>query len=260
MEITGGEVKASGAGSGDTVYGGYSETGNANGNKVQVSGESTVKLTVYGGVTKYTEGTASDNEVTVSGNANLPSGITAGWSPNKDAKNNTVTIEGGTVQGYINGGVATGAADNNHIIVNGGKVSYLQGGSGGSSATGNTVEINGGTVTDTIYGGNSDSGSVSNNAVTIIGGTMNGRWIYAGYTNSGTANNNIVNLKGTSALPNVSLYGSNNTGSTGNELHVGGIKDGVNGVWYGKTSNKISSKHLKEILANGPVRIILLKV
>ena len=236
VEITGGEVKASRAGSGDTVYGGYSETGNANGNKVQVSGESIVKLTVYGGVSEYTEGTASDNEVTVSDSAKLPSGITAGWSRNKDAKNNTVTIEGGTVQGYINGGVATGAADNNRIIVNGGTVSSMQGGSGGSSATGNTVEINGGTVTDTIFGGYSDSGSVSNNAVTITGGTVNSRWIYAGYTNSGTANNNIVNLKGTSALPNVSLYGSNNTGSTGNELHVGGIKDGVNGVWYGKTS------------------------
>ncbi len=137
VEISGGEVKASGAGSGDTVYGGYSETGNANSNKVQVSGDSIVKLTVYGGVSKYEEGTANENAVTVSGNANLPSGITAGWSPNKDAKKNTVTIEGGTVQGYINGGVATGAADNNHIIVNGGKVSYLQGGSGGSSATGN---------------------------------------------------------------------------------------------------------------------------
>ena len=236
VEITGGEVKASGAGSGDTVYGGYSETGNANGNKVQVSGESIVKLTVYGGVTEYTEGTASDNEVTVSDSAKLPSGITAGWSPNKDAKNNTVTIEDGTVQGYIDGGVATGAADNNHIIVNGGTVSYLQGGSGGSSATGNTVEINGGTVTDTIFGGFSDGGSASNNVVTVAGGTVNGRRIYAGYTNSGTAKNNIVNLTGTAALSNVSLYGTNKTGGTGNELHVGGIKDGANGVWYGMTS------------------------
>ncbi|MBQ8701066.1 MAG: hypothetical protein IJ522_05780 [Acidaminococcaceae bacterium] len=236
VEICGGTVKSSGAGSGDTVYGGYSETGNANSNKVQVSGESIIKLTVYGGVSKYEEGTANNNEVTVSDSANLPSGITAGWSPKKDAKNNTVTIEGGIVKGYIDGGVATGAADNNHIIVNGGTVSYLQGGSGGSSATGNTVEINGGTVTDTIYGGNSDSGSVSNNAVTITGGTMNGRWIYAGYTNSGTANNNIVNLTGTAALSNVSLYGTNKTGGTGNELHVGGIKDGANGVWYGMTS------------------------
>ena len=30
-------------------------------------------------------------------------------------------------------------------------------------------------------------------------------------------------------------------------------------VWYGKTSNKISHKHLKEILSNGPVKIVLLK-
>ncbi len=242
VEITGGEVKASGAGSGDTVYGGYSETGNANSNKVQVSGESTVKLTVYGGVTKYTEGTASDNEVTVSGNAKLPSGITAGWSPNKDAKNNTVTIEGGTVQGYINGGVATGAADNNHIIVNGGKVSYLQGGSGGSSATGNTVEINGGTVTDTIYGGNSNDGTVTGNTVTVNKkGTVNA--IYGGYSNSGTVTNNTVTISDGSI--NGRVYGgSNGTGDTnGNKVLItGGALSstvyggyGYNGVVTGNT-------------------------
>ena len=241
VEITGGEVKASRAGSGDTVYGGYSETGNANNNKVQVSGESIVKLTVYGGVTKYTEGTASDNEVTVSGNAKLPSGITAGWSPNKDAKNNTVTIEGGTVQGYINGGVATGAADNNHIIVNDGTVSYLQGGSGGSSATGNTVEINGGTVTDTIYGGNSDGGTVTENTVTINKGTVN--TIYGGYSNSGTVTNNTVTISDGSI--NGRVYGgSNGTGDTnGNKVLItGGALSstvyggyGYNGVVTGNT-------------------------
>ena len=30
-------------------------------------------------------------------------------------------------------------------------------------------------------------------------------------------------------------------------------------VWYGKFGNKISSKYLSEILANGPVKILLLK-
>ena len=243
VEITGGEVKASGAGSGDTVYGGYSETGHANSNKVQVSGESIVKLTVYGGVTKYTEGTANENAVTVSGNANLPSGITAGWSPNKDAENNTVTIEGGTVQGYINGGVATGAADNNHIIVNDGTVGSMQGGSGGSSATGNTVEINGGTVTDTntIFGGNSNAGTVTGNTVTVNKGTVN--TIYGGYSNSGTVTNNTVTISDGSI--NGRVYGgSNGTGDTnGNKVSItGGALSstvyggyGYNGVVTGNT-------------------------
>ena len=234
VEISGGEVKASGTGSGDTVYGGYSETGNANSNKVQVSGESTVKLTVYGGVTKYTEGTASDNEVTVSDSANLPSGITAGWSPNKDAKNNTVTIEGGTVQGYINGGVATGAADNNHIIVNGGKVSYLQGGSGGSSATGNTVEINGGTVTDTIFGGNSNAGTVTGNAVTVNKGTVN--TIYGGYSNSGTVTKNTVTVSN-ATLNGAVIGGTNGDGdANGNTVSIAGGTIG-GAVWGGYSRN-----------------------
>ena len=234
VEISGGEVKAARAGSGDTVYGGYSETGNANSNKVQVSGESIVKLTVYGGVTKYTEGTASDNEVTVSGNANLPSGITAGWSPNKDAKNNTVTIEGGTVQGYINGGVATGAADNNHIIVNGGKVSYLEGGAGGSSATGNTVEINGGTVTDTIFGGNSNAGTVTGNAVTVNKGTVN--TIYGGYSNSGTVTKNTVTVSN-ATLNGAVIGGTNGDGdANGNTVSIAGGTIG-GAVWGGYSRN-----------------------
>ena len=234
VEISGGEVKASGAGSGDTVYGGYSETGNANSNKVQVSGDSIVKLTVYGGVSKYEEGTANENAVTVSGNANLPSGITAGWSPNKDAKKNTVTIEGGTVQGYINGGVATGAADNNHIIVNGGKVSYLQGGSGGSSATGNTVEINGGTVTETIFGGNSNDGTVTGNTVTVNKGTVN--TIYGGYSNSGTVTGNTVTVSN-ATLNGAVIGGTNGDGdANGNTVSIAGGTIG-GAVWGGYSRN-----------------------
>ena len=234
VEISGGEVKASGTGSGDTVYGGYSETGNANSNKVQVSGESIIKLTVYGGVSKYEEGTANNNEVTVSDSANLPSGITAGWSPNKDAKNNTVMIEGGTVQGYIDGGVATGAADNNHIIVNDGTVSYLQGGSGGSSATGNTVEINGGTVTDTIFGGNSNAGTVTGNTVTVNKGTVN--TIYGGYSNSGTVTKNTVTVSN-ATLNGAVIGGTNGDGdANGNTVSIAGGTIG-GAVWGGYSRN-----------------------
>ena len=235
VEISGGEVKTARAGSGDSVYGGYSETGNANSNKVQVSGKGIVKLKVYGGVTKYTEGTASDNEVTVSDSANLPSGITAGWSPNKDAKNNTVTIEGGTVQGYIDGGVATGAADNNRIIVNGGTVSYLQGGAGGSSATGNTVEINGGTVTDTIFGGYSNDGTVTGNTVTVNKkGTVNA--IYGGYSNSGTVTKNTVTVSN-ATLNGAVIGGTNGDGdANGNTVSIAGGTIG-GAVWGGYSRN-----------------------
>ncbi|MBQ4018662.1 MAG: hypothetical protein II605_05400, partial [Paludibacteraceae bacterium] len=207
----------------------------ANSNKVQVSGKGIVKLKVYGGVTKYTEGTASDNEVTVSDSANLPSGITAGWSPNKYAKNNTVTIEGGTVQGYIDGGVATGAADNNRIIVNGGTVSYLQGGAGGSSATGNTVEINGGTVTDTIFGGYSNDGTVTGNTVTVNKkGTVNA--IYGGYSNSGTVTNNTVTVSN-ATLNGAVIGGTNGDGdANGNTVSIAGGTIG-GAVWGGYSRN-----------------------
>jgi hypothetical protein len=220
------------------VSGGVGISG-ATGNTVTISGSSQINDTIYGG---YTEGgKANDNVITVSDTAKAMNGIQAGYSRNNDAENNTVTVNNGTVGGYIFGGVATGNAKNNRIIVNDGTVSYLEGGSAAESATGNTIEVNGGTVNDTICGGNSNAGTVSGNTVTISGGTVNSG-IIGGYTNDGTANDNTVNLKGTADLSNASLSGSNKTDSTGNELHVGGVKGGTDSkdtIFASGTDNKV---------------------
>ena len=227
VEITGGEVKA--AKSGDSVYGGYSDTGNADSNNVQVSGSSKVSIEVYGGVTKYTEGTANNNTVNVKDTAELADGITGGWSPNKDAKNNTITVDGGTVNGYISGGVAAGAAENNRIIVNeGGAVSYVEGGNGGNESIGNTVEVNGGKVTDTIFGGYSASGTVTDSEVTVNGGTVS--TIYGGYSNDGTVTGSTITVS--DAVFGAVYGGFAGGNANGNRVSItGGTAGGA--IWGG---------------------------
>ena len=74
------------------VYGGYSETGNATGNKVDISG-GTVNGDVHGG-----------------------------YSGGNSAKGNEVTIDGGTVTGTVhggsrNGGSATGSVEDNIVTI-----------------------------------------------------------------------------------------------------------------------------------------------
>ena len=266
-DVKGNKVEITGEGKiSKTVYGGYSNIGTAENNSVTVSGSSQVNSTVYGGHSEN-GGKAIGNTVTLGESAKVMNGITAGWSRTSDAENNTVTVNNGTVSGYIFGGIATGTAKDNHIIVNNGTVSYLEGGSAAGSATGNTVEVNGGKVNDTIRGGNSDAGTVSGNIVTINGGTVN-NGIMGGYTNDGTvtgntvtigggtvngkihggfkyggaANDNIVNLKGVADLSGASLYGACTADSTGNELHVGGVKGGTDSkdtIFASGTNNKV---------------------
>ena len=248
VEISGGTVKA--AKGGDYVYGGYSDTGNASDNSVAVSGSSKVSMKVYGGVTKYAEGAAEKNTVTVKDSAELSDGITVAWNPNKDAKNNTVTVENGTVKGYINGGVAKGAAENNHIIINNGTVSYLQGGCGDGNATDNTVEVNGGTVNDTIYGGFSNAGTVNANTVTVNSGTVAGT-IHGGFTNDGTVNENSVTIKGGKVSYHVhGGYGYNGE-ATGNTVTM--TAGQVDGNVYGGVSETKATSSNKVKVSGGKV-------
>ena len=217
------------------VYGGYTDSGDAKFNTVTISESGQVNNTVYGGCSEN-GGKTIGNTVTVGDSAKVTGGITAGFSPKSDAENNTVTVNNGTVSGYINGGVATGTAKENHIIINNGTVSYMQGGSG-ASATGNTIEVNNGTVSNTIRGGNSDAGTVSDNIVTINDGKVNGT-IYGGSSNSGAVTNNKVTVTG-GAINDIIWGGDSNGGDAKyNAVTIsGGAKIVVEGIMGGRSWN-----------------------
>ena len=217
------------------VYGGYTYSGDAKYNSVTINESGQVNNTVYGGCGEN-GGKAIDNTVTVGDSAKVTNGITAGFSSKSDAENNTVTVNKGTVSGYITGGVATGTAKENHIIINNGTVSYMQGGSG-ASATGNTIEVNNGTVSNTIRGGNSDAGTVSDNIVTINDGKVNGT-IYGGSSNSGAVTNNKVTVTG-GAINDIIWGGDSNGGDAKyNAVTISGdAKIVVEGIMGGRSWN-----------------------
>jgi hypothetical protein len=108
----------------DSVIGGYSDSGNAAGNSVSISGGSTIHSTVYGGYTA--SGNASKNTVTVTG-GKITGDVYGGYAANGNADDNTVEISGGTITGNIYGGWAKNdsaphEALNNTVIIGGNAV------------------------------------------------------------------------------------------------------------------------------------------
>ena len=179
-------------------YGAYDDSNNgATGGKVTISdgafGSENDPVSIFGGLTF--SGNTIDNTVTISRgtvSGNVTGGFTfSGNATENTATNNTVIISGGTVSGNVTGGL-TYSCD----------VTY------------NTVTISGGTVTSvdkdnpaTVCGGNSDEGSVNNNAVKISGGTFgsenNPVSIFGGLTSSGNATVNTVTISGGTVTGNV---------------------------------------------------------
>ena len=206
--------------------GGYSDHGNANNNTVNFGGTAVSSNYMYGGQTYV--GSANDNTVNITGGT-VKDNVSGGYADSAGiASGNTVNMSNGTVTGNVRGGQAyEGNADNNTVSVSG------------------TATVGNGNYAY-IYGGWTDEKAATGNTVTIGGGKVNGTKgaeIYGGYTNgSGATTNNTVNLTGsTTGLENAEVYGGSQTTYTGNELHVGGTKDGsVTGAWTGSSNNTVN--------------------
>ncbi len=224
-DVTKNEVEISGGTVSGRVYGGWTNNGTAggdtanDGNKVTI-GSGTVEGTVYGGYSK--SGDAKYNSVSISGNGQVNNTVYGGYSEKGAATGNTISIEGGTVKASVWGGQ-------------------------GTSSSGNKITMSGGIFSGLLMiGGMSTSGSGDGNTVTISGGTFSGSnsIVQGGIGNPGSLNN-TVNLTGTvTGLENVGLFGGGDSDKySGNDLHVGGTKDGtVTGVWQGKTGDTVNNK------------------
>jgi len=240
------------------VFGGYADSNTvsstASGNTVTIGGISIVNGNVYGGeanvivATVFDEelgdfvevggdgnATASNNNVTISGEAQIQLATGGGaalveGNGSATATNNSVTISGLSVLGgNVYGGEAvsgdgTATASNNIVDINGGTVKgYVYGGEaysseGNATASANSVTISDGTVGGNVFGGYADSdgagmsGEASNNKVTISGGMVGGD-IYGGfsrvdgYGETGSAIGNTVTISGAPDLSASNLYG-----------------------------------------------------
>ena len=197
VEISGGKVTGS-----YSVYGGTSWNSNSLNNSVIISGAgSMVGGNVYGGQVINGDGTAKDNNVSISGSATIGASgstkrIVGGYAKNGAATGNTVDINLVT----NDNGTPDDTTDDTGVIwgtVYGGNSE--SGDAGGTGANeGNTVTITGGTVNGNVYGGyvDSESGSAIGNTVTIKGANLSGNYKYAGYSKGGNAKNNTITIKG----------------------------------------------------------------
>lgn len=131
----------------DNAYGGRSDGGSADGNKINISA-GTINRMVYGGLSKGPNGSASNNEVIVS-DGEIEWNVYGGFSSkgNGSASNNTVIVSGGEIKRTVWGGY-----------------------SNDGRAANNTVIISGGIIGGNVYGGYDRHGSVEGNRI-IINGT-----------------------------------------------------------------------------------------
>ena len=258
------------------IHGGQTNYGNAIHNKVTIeggtiTGQSYGDYVTGGRVSSDSNGKAQNNEVEISGGT-VRITVQGGFAQGGETTGNKVTISGGTVTATVEGAYNTGDVANNSVTITGGKLSNLvSGGRGSGSATGNTVTISGGTDSWIIIGGNGMRGATGN-TVTISGGDLTvtqdrARPIYGGYTDfyddsPRDATGNTVNLTGnTTGLETRNIVGGyiHNEGSgdvvSGNELHVGGTKDGsITGTWTGSSNNKVNKVANFETIAYHSVK------
>jgi len=182
---------------GNCIYGGRSDSADANGNIVSISGSTTNVGGVQGG---NAYGSANSNTVTIS-NAQVTQDIIGGRANLGSANDNSVTINNSQVSNNVSGGYASSGI-----------------------ATGNIVTINGGTA-GTVFGGRSDTSSATGNSVSISGGIIR-RAVYGGYTGNGSGNatGNTITISGNPSLLGILSGGYKDPGSgdawTGNTLNV----------------------------------------
>ena len=219
------------------VYGGYSSSGGATGNHVELN--SGGAIVVYGGFANGS-GAVKNNTVTINGGT-VTITVFGGYSKTGNVgganigDRNTVTITDGTIGNSIYGGFVnsgSGSAQNNKVSISGtstiGSSSttvIIHGGKAddSGSATQNEVEINlasTGKIWGHVIGGYSSSGNAGGantgdgNTVIISGGTVSG-YVRGGHVSSGAGSvqNNKVSISGANTSVE-SVYGGY-SGSTG---------------------------------------------
>ena len=231
----GGTVTLSNSSVTNSVYGGFTHDGVADGSKVTGT-NSKVGDSIYGG--RGTTG-ASSNTVDLN-NVQVTGSVSGGYTDSGDASDNAVILSNGTTftgdlyAGYTQNGNATG----NKLTLSGitapGSVRAGYTLSGDASGT---VTITDSTITDDVYGGYTASGTASYSSVTIIDSTISdstvneysiGSSVYAGFTESGEASHNQVTVSGSNASIQGRVYGgygtldtSYNTVKLSEGAHVG---------------------------------------
>jgi hypothetical protein len=217
---------------GVTVAGGVARMGdgkNVTGNMVEIKGATfdtgaNDNVAIYGGYNSATNGNATGNTVTISGNSTFGNGNTSIYGGQSDygaANDNTVEISGGTINGYIYGGMGSTEASGNTVTISGDAIinaldsAYIYGGTGAPIAKNNTINILTQISVKGLYGG-IDSGAGDGNTLNIA------------------AKNVVVGSDGIGGFQNMNFYLPSDIANNDTMLTVNGSqKTDVKGVTFG---------------------------
>ena len=217
---------------GVTVAGGVTRMGdgkNVTGNMVEIKGATfdtgaNDNVAIYGGYNSATNGNATGNTVTISGNSTFGNGNTSIYGGQSDygaANDNTVEISGGTISGYIYGGMGSTEASGNTVTISGDAIinaldsAYIYGGTGAPIAKNNTINILTQISVKGLYGG-IDSGAGDGNTLNIA------------------AKNVVVGSDGIGGFQNMNFYLPSDIANNDTMLTVNGSqKTDVKGVTFG---------------------------
>ena len=217
---------------GVAVAGGVARMGdgkNVTGNMVEIKGATfdtgaNDNVAIYGGSNSATNGNATGNTVTISGNSTFGNGNTSIYGGQSDygaANDNTVEISGGTINGYIYGGMGSTEASGNTVTISGDAIinaldsAYIYGGTGAPIAKNNTINILTQISVKGLYGG-IDSGAGDGNTLNIA------------------AKNVVVGSDGIGGFQNMNFYLPSDIANNDTMLTVNGSqKTDVKGVTFG---------------------------
>jgi outer membrane autotransporter protein len=257
---------------GSVVYGGRSTDGDANKNRVTITGGTgtilsveggyaygdadanenivhidTVSIagTVYGGFVNTGSGRANSNEVEVT-NSTVTDNVTAGYARSGEANGNMLNASNSDFGNDVRGGFvyADGDANDNQVSINGGSVDHtVLGGhvNGDGNANNNQVSINSSSVNDDVLGGFvTVDGNANDNQVSINGGSV-GAVVHGGVVNGdGDANNNRVSVNGGSVTYDVHggrVSGVGNANNNQVSINGGQVGDYVYGGYVANDGN-----------------------
>lgn len=255
VTVTGGTIDGN-------VYGGGSTNGNAYNNTINVTGgtlgdSSTDR--VSGGYSEF--GQAYGNKLTIDGAGTTIAGYAnGGESYEGDVFDNTLIINDGRIDRVSYGGYTgttsgtSGKAYGNTLIINNG--SFGSSVAGGRSEAEGDVYKNTATVYNgsfdagaSIYGGRSSIGKALDNTLTIYNGNFTNNDVYGGkgeddvlFTGGGEASDNTANIFGGAGIDNVyggysvTSHAKNNKVNISGTLTINGTT-GVTGGYSGDTGD-----------------------
>lgn len=263
-----------GSSNGTRIYGGYAYAGAANDNEVTISGGHVADMVIGGSSSTgaFGSGTANGNKVRVTGGSSIGGAVYGGFIGMGSASINNIIIEGGTIGGDIYGGYSGyGDAINNSITISGtvdlsNRTIYGGGSVSGNVKTGNTVSFKntGGSVKAiknidvlgvSALANNGNALTITNGAIgdladTIVklvasdSGLQVGQQITLVQANSGVITN-------TTSLDQATLKKNSNAFISYDFEEVAGLNDAIAVIVTGKEADTANARALAESRAAG---------